>query len=55
MEICFCHEILFFFLIYLCGMYMVFKDIDSKLEPSYNSANDDIVNDFYNLASFLET
>lgn len=29
---------------------MVFKDIDSKLEPSYNSANDDIVNDFYNLA-----
>ena len=31
-------------------MYMVFKDIDSKLRPSYNSANDDIVNDFYNLA-----
>ena len=29
---------------------MVFKDIDSKLRPSYNSANDDIVNDFYNLA-----
>ena len=29
---------------------MVFIDIDSKLEPSYISANDDNVNDFYNFA-----
>ncbi|ABQ86900.1 MULTISPECIES: DEAD/DEAH box helicase family protein [Methanobrevibacter] len=28
---------------------MVFKDIDSEVSPSYNSAHDDIVNNFYNL------
>ena len=28
---------------------MSFKNIDSDLKPSYNSANDDIVEDFYNI------
>ena len=27
---------------------MSFKEIQSEIKPSYNSANSDIVNDFYN-------
>ena len=33
---------------YKKGWVMSFKEIESEISPSYNSANSDIVNDFYN-------